>query len=158
VHSSCWKDLATLCNVIVCEYILMMDVNFDLGCIQIMAHVCKFCLFESLQWYSGSSVDKKCLNLFIAIYFYGATLYWRGICYCLVSVCLSQVGVLLKRLSGLSWFFVMEASCHLSYTVLWGNLGNSKKEGYFPQRLCPELLEYFASAASRCRDAVNKSV
>jgi len=43
-----------------------------------------------------------------------------------LSVCLSQVGVLSKRLNESSWFFGMWASLHPSYTVLKGNSVISK--------------------------------
>jgi len=42
--------------------------------------------------------------------------YNQWACVCL-SVCLSQVGVLLKWLDGSSWFFAMEAFFDQSYTV-----------------------------------------
>ena len=44
-------------------------------------------------------------------------------------VCLSQVGVLSKRLNESSWFFDVEASFHLSYTVLQGISGIYKDKG-----------------------------
>ena len=44
-----------------------------------------------------------------------------------VCVCLSQVGVLSKRLSETSWFLAWELpSTHFHYTVLKGNSGISK--------------------------------
>ena len=44
-------------------------------------------------------------------------------------VCLSQVGVLSKRLNESSWFFDKRASFHLSYTVLKRNSNISKNKG-----------------------------
>ena len=49
-----------------------------------------------------------------------------------LSVCLSQAGIVSKRLDESSWLFVMEASFHPSDIVLTGNLGRSylQKYGY----------------------------
>ena len=46
-----------------------------------------------------------------------------------VCLCLSQVGVLSKRLNESSWFFGIWASFHPSYTVLKGNSDISKNNG-----------------------------
>jgi len=53
----------------------------------------------------------------MTVFFNRETLYWRGISYGPVFVC-SQVGVLSKGLDASSWFFGIEASFDLSFTVL----------------------------------------
>ena len=58
--------------------------------------------------------------------FYHAMLCIRGTSHGSVSVCLSQVGVLSKRLNESSWFLACELP---SYTVLKGNSVISKNKG-----------------------------
>jgi len=67
--------------------------------------IVKFCV---RPWHFRAAVVKTCLRPWL---------------------CLSQVGVLPKRLNESSWFFGTWASFHPSYTVLKGNSFTSKKKG-----------------------------
>jgi len=54
------------------------------------------------------------------------------------SICLSQVGVLSKRMDESSCFYGMGAFFHMSYTVLKGNSDIFKNKGTSLE-LCPKL-------------------
>ena len=66
-----------------------------------------------------------------------------------------SVSVCHKSVQWIELIFGMEVSFHL-YNVLQENSGNSKNKGKSPGSLS-RMLDYFASAAGRCRGAVNKS-
>jgi len=67
-----------------------------------------------------------------------------------MSVCLSvTVWYCMETTGQIELGFRVDASCHLSYTVLKGNAGISKNKGTSFWN-CPELQKDFASASGSC--------